>query len=238
MFDQDVPERQVEKWKTGKNWECKNCRDDNYSDETQCDDCKMDRRYSTKELGMPCFAWKELREMYKENIMKDVPEEIPESAAKHLRSDMERYMYKRARMLVNICIDRRVWDQKYNNPTDLQIRLQNLDMGDVPESMRKARIMDYLEEIYWQASMNLCEVLVGEAELFGYMGLLLRSRHRAGSEQIIKERFEKLKDHPTTTTVKGSKDMKYFMNVDLQMCSCPSYKYHGGPCKHLVAQKK
>jgi hypothetical protein len=99
--------------------------------------------------------------------------------------------------------------------------------------------MDYLEEIYWQASMNLCEVLDGEAELFGYMGLLLRSRHRAGSKQVIKERFEKLKDHPTTTTVKGSKKgVKYFINVDLQMCSCPSYKYQGGPCKHLLAQKK
>ncbi len=30
----------------------------------------------------------------------------------------------------------------------------------------------------------------------------------------------------------------YIINVELQMCSCPSYKYSGGPCKHLLKHKK
>lgn len=240
MFGKDFTPKECEIFEKMGPWVCKNCKEENDADDMKCNECRIDRRFSTKEFGMPGTIWREYREMYKEAIIKDVPEEIPESAAQHLKSDMERYMYKRTRMLVNLCVQHNAWNTEYDKPSDLVIRLQNLDMGDnISGSIRKARIMDYLEEIYWHANMNLCEVLDGEAELFGYMGLLFRSRHRGGHDQIIKERFEKLKDHPSSKTVKGSKKgQNYIVNQDLQMCSCPSYKYRGGPCKHLVQKKK
>lgn len=237
---EEMTEKEKELFEAKGDWECKNCQEENYKTDMRCDECYADRRYSAKDLGMPAFNWKELRELYKECIIKDVPEEIPEFAAKHLRTDMERYMYKRTRWMVKQCIDHEAWNRKYIKPSDLQIKLQNLDMGEISESIRKMRIIDYLEEIYWTASMHLCDILEGEPELFGYMGLLLHSRSRPGFKQVMEERFEKLKDHPNTIIIKSMTDKKkkYYLNVELQMCTCPSYDRQGGPCKHLLAHKK
>ncbi len=238
MFASKLPEKTVEILQKQGEWDCKNCSSENDATDMKCYDCRLDRRFSSKELGTPSQNWRELRELYKERIINDVPEEIPESISRHLRSDIERYLYKRARKYVNLCLEHRVWNEEYDKPEILQLRLQDLDMGDVTGSMRSARIIDYLEEIYWTASMHLCDVLSGESELYGYMGLLLHSRYRGGNKYVLAEKFEKFKQLPTTTQIKGSKGDLYWLNLEQKFCSCPAFKYREGLCKHLQKHLK
>lgn len=237
MFQEDPPEKIKEILEKQGDWTCKNCSAENYATELKCGECRLDCRFSSKELGTPSPIWRELRMRYKEKIINDVPENIPESAVPHLRSDMERYMYKRARKMVELCIQHEAWNQEYEKPEVLHLRLQDLDMGDVSGSMRKARIMDYLEEIYWTASIHLCDVLTGEPELFGYIGLLMHSRYRGGNKQVLNEKFEKFKELPSTISVKGSNKNTYWLNLEQQYCSCQGFRYNYGPCKHLKHQE-
>jgi hypothetical protein len=218
-------------------WVCKNCTSENDAEDMDCTECSFDRRFSNKELGTPSQSWKELRKLYKERIIHDVPENIPDFAVPHLRSDMERYMYKRARKMVDLCIQHRVWNREYDKPEILHLRLQDLDMGNVSASIRAARMIDYLEDIYWTASMHLCDVMDGKDELFGYMGLLLHSRYRGGNKEVLEEKFEKFKELPSTISVKGSSGNRYWLNVEQQFCSCPAFKHYTGPCKHLKKQE-
>jgi hypothetical protein len=237
MIDDDPPEKTKEFLEKQGDWICKNCSAENYTTELECGECHLDCRFSSKELGTPSPMWRELRMLYMERIIHDVPENIPESVVPHLKSDMERYMYKRARKMVELCIQHKAWNQEYEKPEVLHIRLQDLDMGNVSPSIRKARIMDYLEDIYWTASMHLCEVLTGEAEIFGYIGLLSHSRYRGGNKQVLKEKFEKFKELPSTISVKGSKKNTYWLNLEQKFCSCPGFRYNYGACKHLKHQE-
>ena len=68
-------------------------------------------------------------------------------------------MYKMARRAVKKCLDNGVWDSDYKHPEDLQNDLEDLNMGEVSESIRKGRILDYLEEIYWNACISLTDIM-------------------------------------------------------------------------------
>lgn len=234
---QDPDPRKAEKYRRLGDWECRNCKTENEAEEIDCDECRVDRGFSIKEYGMPGYLWRDYRRSYHAKVIYDTPEEIPEHAVKHLRTDMERFLYKKARMAVQKCIRCDVWDREYANPVVLSKQLENLDMGTgISESIRKARIMDYLENIYWNACMNLCEVLSGDEELFGYIHLLLLSRHRGGNEQVQKERIEQFKTKAGTHQIKGSQGDNYWINLQERFCTCPGFKYRN-ECKHLKRKR-
>lgn len=238
MFDAELPAKTEEILQKQGDWKCKNCSTENDATDVKCAECQLDRRFSSKEIGTPSQNWRELRELYKTRIINDVPEKIPESISRYLRSDIERYLYKRARMLVNLCLEHGAWNEEYDKVEILQQRLQDLDMGNVTGSMRNARMIDYLEEIYWTASMHMCDVLSGPSELDGYMDLLLHSRYRGGNKYVLDEKFENFKQLPKTIKIKGSKRDPYWLNLEQKFCSCPAFKYRRGLCKHLQKHMK
>lgn len=234
---QDPDPRKAEKYARLGDWDCRNCKSENEAEEIECKECCLDRGFSIKECGMPSDLWREYRRSYQAKIIYDTPEEIPEHAVRHLRTDMERFMYKKARTAVQKCIRCDIWDREYVNPFVLSKQLENLDMGaGISESVRKARIMDYLEHIYWNACMNLCEAFSGEDELFGYMHLLLYSRHYGGEEQVQKERLEQFKTKAGTHQIKGSQGDDYWVNPEEGFCTCLGFKYRND-CKHLKRKR-
>jgi hypothetical protein len=223
-----------EKYAKFGDWTCKNCKNENYSTEHECSQCSFDRMFCLKDHGMPGEIWQYLRSSYKSKIILDKPEQIPEHVAKHLRSDMERFAYKMAKRAVQICLNNSAWDTKYMHPQDLQKDLNDLDMNASSESIRKGRIYDYLEEIYWNACINLSDCMVDDMD--GYLDLLLISRYRAGYEEVKKERLEKFKTKQGTYQIKGSKGDTYWVNTEDQICTCPGFIHHRH-CKHLKRKK-
>lgn len=205
----------------------------------QCKKCHFHYDLSRKLLGTPGKIWRKNREEYKKAIICDVPGYIPEDIAPHLKTDIERLMYKQARRAIQICIDNDVYNSDWSHPKSLMKELDRLKNSKITHrAIKTDNNMTIIGECLFEACMNLGDMKyldIGETlQDMSEIDSDLKNCEffYEGCEKRRKSRLEYIKEHPDTVEVVGSKNEIYYTNKEEDYCTCLGFKYRGD-CKHL-----
>lgn len=207
-----------------------------------CMKCSMNYYVSKKVCGTPSKIWMERRELYKSVSICDMPSTIiPEKVSPHLKSDIERFLYKQARRAVQICLDSNSWDNDYENPKELKKQLDNLTSNKT-RAINMKENLDYLDQILWNACMSLdIQYEIGDMML-NMQDIDKSLRYFEQERKQHLEQIEAIKTDPSSVEIKGKKGKRYMINYELNVCTCPSYMYSSAPlfatCKHLQKRQK
>jgi hypothetical protein len=204
-------------------------------DVTKCAKCSYMIQFS-KNQGTPGKVWRKERMLYKSCIIYDAPGMIPENVAPHLRSDIERFMYKQAKRAVQACIDEGCWDNDFQNPRDLMKQLDGIS-SDYPRNIGKKKMLEELDEILWSACMSLDCTDAGYSpgmtiENMDAIEVVLKDH-----EDYAESRREKIRNISTyedAVKVKSQskRGVSYYVSVGEECCTCPAFEFRG-KCKHL-----
>lgn len=205
----------------------------------QCKKCCFDYDFSLKFVGTPGKRWRTTREEYKKAMMCDVPGHIPEDVVPHLITDAERLMYKQARRAIQLCIDNDLYNSDWTHPKNLMKELDCLKNSKITHrAMKSDNNMSIIDECLFEACMNIGDMKYFEmGHTLYYMSEINRTlemfeRNYEKIRECRDEKFEMIKNNPSTVEVQGSKGEVYFTNKQKKFCTCLGFKYRGS-CKHL-----
>lgn len=103
-----------------------------------CNNCKLHYQFTKKEFGTPSHVWKKERDMYKSNIIHDLPAPIPQAVAHNLQSDTERFLYKQTKRTLQMCLDKNL-PIDANKEYTAQLMMRDLDTIRTTKKTRAVR---------------------------------------------------------------------------------------------------
>lgn len=169
----------------------------------------------------------------------DVPGDIPDDIAQHLKTDVERLMYKQAMRAIHLCLDNDIHDGDWSHPKNLLKDLQGIAESDITHrAMKTVNNMRIISEALFEAYMNLGDMkYLDTGEILRDMDQIvsdldMHENWQAELKEMRRNRLQKIKDDPDTVEVKGSHGEVYFVNKEENCCTCLGFKYRGN-CKHL-----
>lgn len=198
--------------------------------------CGFSIAFTEKENGTPSSVWKKEQLLYKNVMIYDKPANIPENIAPHLKSDIERFMYKQTFRAVRVCIDNNIWDNDYMKPQDMMKELLEMKFVET-RAISKKRMLNDLDELLWNACLSL-DIRIDIGDTLLHMedidGTLeqYEKKHKTHLSQI-----EALRSDTNAVEVRGRRGKKYKIDYDAGICTCLGYTYKW-TCKHLQKSKK
>lgn len=216
-------------------------------DNELCKGCFIHHDYMLKEIGTPSKIWRMHRELYKRNIIYDLPDKIPDEIAPHLKTEVERLLYKLTARAVNICVVHKYVDEdETDDYKELKEDFDELHKVDIDHrSIKTHHMMKKMNNMITRAfamfnmleefelttlSEDHLDCLKKFKQIDKYLAEIEDFDERKAEERA--KHLEFIKNHPGTVLVKGSHGETYFTNKEENFCTCLGFKYRD-ECKHL-----